>query len=271
MSYSSSSAAFPRLLPRPSSSTCRSRRSQLLYISLKPKRPRGGITCLRLGVEEISELAHNKVLIASTLASAIGQLSKPLTSAIGGKGIDWRAAVRSGGMPSTHSASVVAAATLLGLERGFSDSIFGMSVVFAAIVMYDAQGVRKEVGYHAQFLNMMLSLQEKPALHWDQDDATQSTPGVSSINSEETAPLISVPQKANMYGSDADSYSLCSNGITSRKLSATQSFRNDVVEPVGNAYRFHKPLNEFVGHTRLQVIVGALLGFVVSVVIDIAL
>jgi hypothetical protein len=33
----------------------------------------------------------------------------------------------------------VAVATSLGLERGFADSIFGMSVVFAAIVMYDAQ------------------------------------------------------------------------------------------------------------------------------------
>lgn len=43
--------------------------------------------------------------MAATLASAIGQLSKPLTSAAAnGKGIDWRDAIRSGGMPSTHAA-----------------------------------------------------------------------------------------------------------------------------------------------------------------------
>ncbi|KAG6503281.1 hypothetical protein ZIOFF_035592 [Zingiber officinale] len=56
-----------------------------------------------------------------------------------GKGIDFREAVRSGGMSSTHSSvrSVVTAmATLLGLEREFSDSIFGMSVVFATLVIY---------------------------------------------------------------------------------------------------------------------------------------
>lgn len=35
--------------------------------------------------------------------------------------------------------AVVAVTTSLGLERGFADSIFGMSVVFAVIVMYDAQ------------------------------------------------------------------------------------------------------------------------------------
>lgn len=46
-----------------------------------------------------------KVLVAATLASAIGQLSKPLTSAAtDGKRIDWREAIRAGGMPSTHAA-----------------------------------------------------------------------------------------------------------------------------------------------------------------------
>ncbi|KAG6506677.1 hypothetical protein ZIOFF_032004 [Zingiber officinale] len=59
-----------------------------------------------------------------------------------GKGIDFREAVRSGGMSSTHSSAVTAMATLLGLEREFSDSIFGMSVVFATLVMYDAQCAR---------------------------------------------------------------------------------------------------------------------------------
>lgn len=44
------------------------------------------------------------MLVAAALASAIGQLSKPLTSAIYGKGIDPKASVRPGGMPSTHSA-----------------------------------------------------------------------------------------------------------------------------------------------------------------------
>lgn len=43
--------------------------------------------------------------MAATLASALGQLSKPLTKAAAdGKGIDWRDAIRSGGMPSTHAA-----------------------------------------------------------------------------------------------------------------------------------------------------------------------
>ena len=46
-----------------------------------------------------------KVLIAATVASVIGQLSKPFTSGGDGGKIDIvRVAARSGGMPSTHSA-----------------------------------------------------------------------------------------------------------------------------------------------------------------------
>lgn len=43
--------------------------------------------------------------MAAAISGAVGQLSKPLTSAIRtGKGIDLWAAVSAGGMPSTHSA-----------------------------------------------------------------------------------------------------------------------------------------------------------------------
>ena len=48
-----------------------------------------------------------KVLIAATVASAIGQLSKPFTSGKNGgagAGLDLRTVFRSEGMPSTHSA-----------------------------------------------------------------------------------------------------------------------------------------------------------------------
>jgi acid phosphatase family membrane protein YuiD len=35
--------------------------------------------------------------------------------------------------------SVVAAATAIAFERGFADSIFGLTVVYAGLIMYDAQ------------------------------------------------------------------------------------------------------------------------------------
>ncbi|GAU33280.1 hypothetical protein TSUD_279540 [Trifolium subterraneum] len=80
------------------------------------------------------------VLIAAVVSMAIGQLSKPFTSVfLYGKEFDVKALVQAGGFPSSHSSATVACATLLGLERGLSDPIFGLALVYAGLVMYDAQ------------------------------------------------------------------------------------------------------------------------------------
>ena len=62
----------------------------------------------------------------------------------------------SGGMPSSHSATVcslvVAAARLYGPDS----AIFALAFIMAIIVMYDAMGVRYETGEQAKVLNKML-------------------------------------------------------------------------------------------------------------------
>ncbi|KAI0522605.1 hypothetical protein KFK09_004988 [Dendrobium nobile] len=212
------------------------------------------IVAFKIGVQEIAELAHNKVLVASALSCAIGQISKPFTSAINGNGIDFKAAIRSGGMPSTHSAAVVAAATSIGLERGFSDSIFGMSVVFASVVMYDAQGVRREVGYQAKILN---KLQQ------------ESKSGASSINSKEVTPLVSVSENPDSYVGKSDPYQLnSSSGARASRLNTLPSLEVDIKDPSQKSYSGYQPLNESVGHNEIQVLVGAFLGFIVSFAVE---
>ncbi|KAF3333244.1 Divergent PAP2 family [Carex littledalei] len=220
------------------------------------------ITCLRLTVEEISGLVHNKVLVAATLASAIGQLSKPLTSAAAnGKGIDWRDAIRSGGMPSTHAASVVAASTSLGLERGFSDAIFGMSVVFAAIVMYDAQGVRKEVGYHAQALNKLIALQGGSSVRClNREDFAEAKTGIHNIDNSELEISKLFPLSENSAA--------CTSTVTAKQLDTRSSLETASTGPLEMTALNCEPLSESVGHTRVQVLVGAFLGFITSLIID---
>ncbi|KAL8205598.1 hypothetical protein R6Q57_009149 [Mikania cordata] len=98
------------------------------------------IASLTVGTNVIVEIAHNKPLIAATLCAAAGQLAKPFTASIlYQKDFDPKAAISAGGFPSTHSSAAVATAMSIGLERGFSDSIFGLAVVYAALTMYDAQ------------------------------------------------------------------------------------------------------------------------------------
>ncbi len=68
----------------------------------------------------------------------------------------WLTLFSTGGMPSSHSALVTSLATATGLQMGFDSSQFAIAAVLALIVMYDARGVRRESGYHAQLLNRIV-------------------------------------------------------------------------------------------------------------------
>jgi len=62
----------------------------------------------------------------------------------------------SGNMPSAHSASTVALATMIGLSEG--TEIFGLAALFAAVVMYDAVMVRRSVGEQGVALETLIRL-----------------------------------------------------------------------------------------------------------------
>ncbi|KAF8760485.1 hypothetical protein HU200_010107 [Digitaria exilis] len=258
----SSSSCVPRR-PSPSSFSPTPRTPALLISPpLRCGARRRAVTAaasLHLGPGEIAELARNKVLIAATVASAIGQLSKPFTSGRNGgagAGLDLKTVFRSGGMPSTHSASVVAVATSLGLERGFADSVFGMSVVFAAIVMYDAQGVRREVGNHAKVLNKFWVLREKVPQDSDVDMASEFISVTEEVVSSSHSSASPSPRRSSMNESPL-----------LKGLRSSEPEIADLTELNSSYIEKGYQLSESVGHTELQVTVGALLGFIVSLAV----
>lgn len=258
------SASFRALSPPAPLFKCK----KIFFSSFSQRRPRSPVASLSIGFDDIVELAHNKVLVAATVSATIGQLSKPFTAAIRGDGFNLKSVVQSGGMPSTHSASVVAAATSLGLERGLSDSIFGMSAVVAALVMYDAQGVRREVGKHAKVLNNILKAEEQKTVHSDEEAFTGTDqPGTSSVNSKEIASLLSGSPETT-FTSDSESYSAFCSRTQSSISNAISSSKTDVQEKLEMSNNKSRLLNESVGHTEIQVFAGAFLGFIVSLAID---
>jgi acid phosphatase family membrane protein YuiD len=56
----------------------------------------------------------------------------------------------SGGMPSAHSATVMAVTTYIGLNDGFDSGLFGLAILMACIVMYDAMMVRRSSGLQGE-------------------------------------------------------------------------------------------------------------------------
>ena len=84
------------------------------------------------------------------------QLSKVLTYLVREKKINFRRFVETGGMPSSHAASVSALSTCVGLREGVGSVLFGVVVYFSLIVMYDAAGLRRAAGRQASLLNRIL-------------------------------------------------------------------------------------------------------------------
>ncbi len=102
------------------------------------------------------DLFENQVLIVSMIAWATAQILKVVVILLVEHRLDLWRLVGAGGMPSSHSALVSALATAVALKDGVRSSQFALAVLFAAVVMYDAAGIRQAVGIQARILNRML-------------------------------------------------------------------------------------------------------------------
>ena len=141
----------------------------------------------------LNTLVHNTVFMSAAAAWLVAQLLKTVIH-MHFYGFDWERLVGSGGMPSSHSATVCALATAAGYQYGGGSFQFAVSAILAIIVMYDARGVRRETGLQAQVINEMIDF-----------------------------------------------------------------FKN-----MGRPLSYEERLKEFVGHTPMQVLVGAILGILIG-------
>ncbi|EXB94973.1 hypothetical protein L484_006738 [Morus notabilis] len=110
-----------------------------------------------------SSIFSNYPLLCAFTAFAIAQFIKFLTAWYKERRWDLKQLVGSGGMPSSHSATVTALAAAIGFQEGFGGSLFATSLILACIVMYDATGVRLHAGRQAEVLNQIVY--ELPAEH----------------------------------------------------------------------------------------------------------
>lgn len=143
-----------------------------------------------------NELFSNTIFLAAAVGWLVAQILKTIIHMILSREFVAERLVGSGGMPSSHSATVCSLATAACFQYGADSFEFAISLILAIIVMYDAMGVRRETGIQAKVLNDMLK--------------TFEDMGRSEIST-------------------------------------------------------HDKLKEFVGHTPLQVLAGAILGIFIAV------
>lgn len=89
------------------------------------------------------------------------------------KAWDWGLLLRSGGMPSSHAAVVSALSVAMGLSYGWNSPWFAVSAVFAAVVLYDAVGVRRQAGQQAMVLYELVNRAQEAGIEISCAAATQ--------------------------------------------------------------------------------------------------
>jgi acid phosphatase family membrane protein YuiD len=96
-------------------------------------------------------------ILAALLGMLIAQFVKIPIHYLASRELKWGLMFSTGGMPSSHTATITSLTTVIGLISGFSSNEFAICVVVCAIVMHDAMGVRRHAGYHAEVLNTLLA------------------------------------------------------------------------------------------------------------------
>ncbi len=115
-----------------------------------------GYRMMNQGTDAFGALIANKALWIPLAAWLAAQLLKVLIYYIRHRKVDWSYMVSQGGMPSSHTAVMTALATTIAVLYGMDSPLFAISLVVAFIIMYDAFGVRRTVGYQSAMVNKML-------------------------------------------------------------------------------------------------------------------
>lgn len=112
-------------------------------------------------MDVLIQIFTNKYIYIPLLTWFFIQLFKVIWDLVETKKFNFKRILGAGGMPSSHSAVVMALATLVGKNVGFDSPVFALAVIFAFVVMYDAAGVRRAAGKQAKLLNKLI---ETPGL-----------------------------------------------------------------------------------------------------------
>lgn len=103
----------------------------------------------------LGDLFSNPVFLTAMLGWFLGQFLKVPIEYLFKRRWNWALWFSSGGMPSSHSSLMVSTTLSIGLYYGFGSPLFALAFAISMIVVYDAAGVRRQAGYHAQKINLL--------------------------------------------------------------------------------------------------------------------
>lgn len=106
----------------------------------------------------LNDLFDNSIIICAILGWVSAQVAKVFIHLFTEKEFNPKRVFGAGGMPSSHTATVVALASACGWVFGFNSPYFAISITLAVIVMHDAMGVRRETDKQSSLLKQLIGI-----------------------------------------------------------------------------------------------------------------
>lgn len=104
----------------------------------------------------LRDIFSNPTFVVALIGWFFAQGFKILTTWVKYKKFDPERIMGSGGMPSSHTTSIVAATMQIGKLYGFNHELFGFAMVISFITMYDAANVRMAAGQQAKVIKQIV-------------------------------------------------------------------------------------------------------------------
>ena len=117
----------------------------------------------------LAGMLENRVLISALVAWGSAQLLKVPLEYLRTRRWMWAVLLTTGGMPSSHSALIVGVTNAIGLYIGYGTPLFALGIAIAMIVTYDAAGIRRQAGMHAERINVLFEELLKGHM-WDDEE-----------------------------------------------------------------------------------------------------
>ncbi len=111
----------------------------------------------------------HKIGIAALISGISAQALKPFVDLVQRRGFKLIRFMDTGGMPSSHTAVVTALTVGVAVYQGVSSPLFGISLIMSLYFIFEATGLRQEVGNQAKVLNEIIET-VKETHHFNADE-----------------------------------------------------------------------------------------------------
>jgi len=108
------------------------------------------------GAKRVASRMIHRIGLAAVVSGIAAQALKPFVDAVQKRGFNLLRVLDTGGMPSSHTSVVTTLTAGVAVYEGVTSPLFGISLIISLYFIFEATGLRQEVGNQARVLNEVM-------------------------------------------------------------------------------------------------------------------